>query len=135
MGGGDQIDILAAIVDQPLKNFTKTACCDLFAQTAVADGLDQANKMRSACITEGYTAYILNKAAAEGLDAQVHVEAGEEGYPETVTIHAKASPLQRQELTGVLVRELGIDKEAVEWIDPYQSSESMPSCEHTNIPS
>ena len=105
------------------------------AQAAVADGLEQANRMRSACITEGYTAYILNKAAAEGLDAHVHVEAGEEGYPETVTIHAQASPLQRQELTGVLVRELGIDKEAVEWIDPYQSSESMPSCEHTNIPS
>jgi hypothetical protein len=105
------------------------------AQAAVADGLEQANRMRESCITEGYTAYILNKAAAEGLDAQVHVEAGEEGYPETVTIHAQASPLQRQELTGDLVRELGIDKEAVEWIDPYQSSESTPSYEHTNIPS
>ena len=51
------------------------------AQAAVADGLDQANRMRSACITEGYTAYILNKAAAVGLDAQIQVEVGEEGYP------------------------------------------------------
>ena len=91
--------------------------------------------MRNACITEGVQAYILNKAAAAGLDAQILVEVGEEGYPESVTVRATASPLQRQELTGVIVRELGIDKEAVIWIDPYQSSESMPSCEHTNIPS
>lgn len=105
------------------------------AQAAVSDGLEQAESMRNACITEGVQAYILNKAAAAGLDAQILVEVGEEGYPESVTVRATASPLQRQELTGVIVRELGIDKEAVIWIDPYQSSESMPSCEHTNIPS
>ena len=105
------------------------------AREAVDDGLAQAEAMRLACITERCSAYIWNKAAALGLDAEVTVEAGEEGYPESVAIRGQATPLQRQKLTGIIVRDFGIEKEAVVWIDPYQSSESTPSYEHTNIPS
>lgn len=105
------------------------------AQAAVAEGQSQAELARSERITQGYSAYILTKAAALGLEAEAEVTVGENGFPESVTICAAASPGERQMLCGVIVRELGIEKEAVTWIDPYQSSESMPSCEHTNIPS
>lgn len=105
------------------------------AEAAVSAGLEQAESLRLQRITEHYGAYILTKAAALGLEAQVQVTVEGNGYPDAVTITAAASPAERQELTDILVRELGIEKEAVAWIDPYQSSESMPSCEHTNIPS
>ena len=105
------------------------------AEAAVDAGLDQAETLRLGRITESYRAYILTKAAPLGLNGEVSVKVGESGYPESVTIRAAASPGERQELTEALVRELGIEKEAVAWIDPYQSSESMPFCEHTNIPS
>ncbi|MBQ4550554.1 MAG: hypothetical protein IJA49_05630 [Oscillospiraceae bacterium] len=107
----------------------------LDADAAVDAGLEQADELRLARITERYCAYILSKAAALGLEPEVEVTVGENGFPEALTIRASASPGERQELTGIIVRELGIEKEAVVWIDPYQSSESMPSCEHTNIPS
>lgn len=107
----------------------------LDGDAAVAAGLEQADAMRLARISEGCRAYILSKAAALGLEPEVEVTVGENGFPEALTIRASASPGERQELTGIIVRELGIEKEAVVWIDPCQSSESMPSCEHTNIPS
>ena len=105
------------------------------AEKAVSAGLEQADELRLQRITESYDAYILNKAAALGLDADADVTVREDGCPESITIRATASPGERQELTGIIARELGIEEEAVVWIDPYQSSESMPSGEHTNIPS
>ena len=105
------------------------------AEAAVSAGLEQADELRRQRIMESYDAYILSKAADLGLAVEAEVTVGEDGYPESVAIDADASPEERQELTGIIVRELGIEKEAVVWIDPYQSSESMPSCEHTNIPS
>lgn len=104
-------------------------------EAAAEAGLEQADKMRHQHITQSYCAYILTKADGLGLQAEAEVAVGENGFPQTVTIRACASPGERQELTGMIVRELGIEKEAVVWIDPYQSSESMPFCEHTNIPS
>ena len=105
------------------------------AEAAVSAGLVQADEERLQRIRDGCVAYILSKAADLGLEAQTEVTLGEDGCPESVTIRASPSPVERQELTGIIVRDLGIEKEAVVWIDPYQSSESMPSYERTNIPS
>lgn len=96
------------------------------AESAVSAGLEQAEEERLRRITGGYDAYIWNKAAELGLDAEVQTTVGEDGMAVSVSIRAAASPTERQELTGTLIRELGIEKEAVVWIDPYQSSESMP---------
>ena len=104
------------------------------AEAAVSAGLAQADEMRLQRISNDLEAYILTKAEALGLYAQVEVLVDDNGYPASVTVTAAASPAERQELTGIIVRELGIEGEAVAWIDPYQS-ESMPSGEHTNIPS
>ena len=107
----------------------------LAAEAAAASGLEQADELRLARITQEYEAYILTRAAELGLDAAAEVTVGERGYPESVTIRAAASPGERQELTGAIARELGIEREAIVWIEPHQSSESMPFGEHTNIPS
>lgn len=107
----------------------------LAAEAAVSDGTAQAEEARMERITAELDAYILTKAAQLGLDPEVQVILGEENQPECVVISAAASPDERQRLTGLIVRELGIEREAVSWIDPYQSSESMPSSQHTNTPS
>lgn len=131
--------LVALAVFRPLGKFDITLPeldgFQLAAEAAAASGLEQADELRNQRITEGYEAYILTKAAGLGLDAQALVTVGESGYPESVTICAAASPGERQELTGAIARELGIEREAIAWIDPYQSSESMPFGEHTNIPS
>ena len=105
------------------------------ADSAVASGIEQAEEERLLRITERFDAYILTKAAELGLEAEADVTVGEDGYPQSVTVRAAASPAERQELTGILVRELGIEREAVAWIGQYQSSGSITSSEHTNIPS
>lgn len=107
----------------------------LAAEAAAADGLDQARNARIERISADLGAYILTKAAALGLEPEVEMILGEEERPTNIRITAAASPNQRQALTGVILRELGMEKEAVTWIDPYQSSESTPSSEHTNTPS
>ena len=45
------------------------------------------------------------------------------GVGATVVLTGAASPLQRQELTDTLVRELGLAKEAVTWTQMNQDSE------------
>ena len=107
----------------------------LAAEAAVSDGIAQAEDARIERISADLGAYILTKAAQLGLEPEVQVIRGEGERPECVVITATASPDERQRLTGVIVRELGIEREAVSWIDPYQSSESMPSSQHTNTPS
>ena len=93
------------------------------AKAAVTEGTEQAQQAYTQRITDGYCAYILTNAEGLGLSAQVQVRVGEKGYPESVILFAAASPADRQNLTGCIARELGIEKEAVVWIDPYQSSE------------
>jgi hypothetical protein len=77
----------------------------------------------SAGITERLEAYILTKAAALGLEPQVHVELDPEGMPQWVELTADAEPHLREELTGQLARELGLKREDVIWEQPHQSSE------------
>lgn len=93
------------------------------AEAAVCEGTEQARTAKAGIISEGCEAYIWNKAAELGLELTVRVELGEDLLPRAVTLTGTASPLERQRLTQTLVRELGVGKEAVTWIDPYQSSE------------
>lgn len=107
----------------------------LAAEAAVSDVISQAEKARRERISADLGAYILTKAAQFGLEPEIQVILGEGECPQCVVITAAASPDERHRLTGIIVRELGIEREAVSWIDPYQSSESMPSSQHTNTPS
>lgn len=93
------------------------------AMAAVDHGTAQAEKMRSDIILEACEAYIWNKAAAMGLEPEIRLTLDPEGMPLSVELTGMASPLERQKLTQMIVRELGIRKEDVTWKDPHQSSE------------
>ena len=101
---------------------------DLTALTGEGEQAAQAGKEQyeaafSAGITERLEAYILTKAAALGLEPQVHVELDPEGLPQWVELTADAEAHHREELTGQLARELGLKREDVIWKQPHQSSE------------
>ena len=51
------------------------------------------------------------------------IELDDELQPRAVALTGAASPIERQELTEALVRELGLTKEAVTWTGSNQSSE------------
>jgi hypothetical protein len=91
-------------------------------ECATQDGREQYEAALSGCITDEVEAYILTKAAALGLEPEVEVILGEDDCPARIILTAAASPVERQSLTGTVVRELGLEKEKVTWIDPYQSS-------------
>ena len=87
------------------------------AQAAVREGKEQANEMKTDIILRACEAYIWNKAAEMGL------ELDSEGLPRRLTLTGRASPLERQKLTQMLMQDLGLGREDVIWKDPYQSSE------------
>ena len=92
-------------------------------EKAAQTGKEQYEAAFSAGITERLEAYILTKAAALGLESQVHVELDPEGLPQWVELTADAEAHLREELTGQLARELGLKREDVIWKQPHQSSE------------
>ena len=92
------------------------------AEAAAAEGISQAQEAKRQRISDDLAAYILTKAAALGLEPEVEVILGEDDCPARIILTAAASPVVRQSLTGTVVRELGLEKEKVTWIDPYQSS-------------
>lgn len=92
-------------------------------ERAARDGRRQYEAAFSGCITEAVEAYILTKAAALGLEPQVHVELDPEGMPEQVELTADAEPQLRDALTAEIVRELGIGREDVIWRQPHECSE------------
>ena len=92
------------------------------AQAAVQEGQEQADLMRTDIIMDACEAYIWNKAAQMGLELEICLELDEEGLPRSVALTGPASPAERQQLTDAIVRELGLGKEDVTWIEPYQSS-------------
>lgn len=93
------------------------------AEAAAREGADLARAEQEGIITEACEAYIWNKAAAMGLELTVRVELNEDLIPRAAVLKGEASPLERQSLTECITRDLGLGKEAVTWIDPYQSSE------------
>ena len=85
------------------------------AQAAVSDGLEQAESMRNACITEGVQAYILNKATALGADVHVSVSVNSQHIPFAARITGDVTPEIRKQLAQTLETDLGITKENQSW--------------------
>lgn len=93
------------------------------AEIAVSEGEEQAASFRADIILESVGAYIGTKAGELGLTVTAEVRLDGELRPCAVVLTGAASPLQRQELTDTLVRELGLAKEAVTWTEMDQDSE------------
>ena len=118
---------LALVVFRPLGNAELPELSleqyRLDAEEAAAAGKNQADAARMEFITEACEAYILSKAAELGLEPKIQVTLDADGIPCAVKLTANASPSERESLCGCITRELGLGKEDVIWIDPYQSSE------------
>ena len=93
------------------------------AEIAVSEGEEQARSARADIIRESVAAYIGTKAGDLGLAVTAEIELDKELQPRAVMLTGAASPIERQELTEELVRELGLTKEAVTWTEWNQSSE------------
>ena len=93
------------------------------AEAVVSDGKEQASSVQSDIISESLAAYIGTKAGELGLTVTAEIRLDEELRPCAAMLTGAASPLQRQELTDTLVRELGLAKEAVTWTETNQDSE------------
>lgn len=93
------------------------------AQAAAAQGEDLAREAQAERILLGCEAYVLSKAEDMGLEVTVTIALDALLRPSHVKLCGAASPLQRQELTEALVRELGVMEEDVVWTQSHQSSE------------
>ena len=93
------------------------------AEIAASEGAEQASSAQADIISQSLTAYIGTKAGELGLTVTAEIRLDEELRPCAAMLTGAASPLQRQELTDTLVRELGLAKEAVTWTETNQDSE------------
>ena len=93
------------------------------ADSVVQYGREQAQSDGERIIIEALESYIWNEAAALDLLLTVRVELAEDLTPEAVELTGTAGPEQRQRLTQLLVRELGVREEDVIWTQSHQSSE------------
>jgi len=84
-------------------------------QAAAASGAELALDEKSAFIKAGLEAYILDKAEALGEDIAVHIFLNAEGVPLSIQIRGQVSQENRQILTDVIERDLGIPKEKQQW--------------------
>lgn len=93
------------------------------ARSAVQAGTGQATEAKNGIITDALEAYIWNKAAQLGYEVQVRVTLDPDGLPTSAELTGTVPELRREALSGIIARELGLGKEALTWIEPYQSSE------------
>lgn len=93
------------------------------ADSMVQYGREQAQSDGERIIIEALESYIWNEAAALDLLLTVRVELAEDLTPDTVELTGTAGSEQRQRLTQLLARELGLREEDVIWTQSHQSSE------------
>ena len=87
-------------------------------EIAIEEGLQFGEEALSARISESTCAYILKEASDMSANIEVEIEL-QEAYPyrpDSVKIHGTVSPYIKQQLSGLLDRELGITEEQQIWI-------------------
>lgn len=86
------------------------------AEAAAASGEDMAREALHGIITERTEAYILDKAAALGAALEVQVRTDNAGIPVGVTLRGNCTWEAKLRLSEIIASELGIGKEAQQWI-------------------
>ena len=86
-------------------------------EAAAQAGEAMAKDYSDAIISAELEAYILDKAADLGTALTVEVGLDDRGLPETVTLTGSVSPGHREELSRMMLDELGVGEEAQIWID------------------
>lgn len=87
------------------------------ANAAVAEGKIMASEELAAIIKDETQAYILDKAAALGVDIEVDVILNEATppLPEGVLLTGAISPYAKAQISELITDDLGIPKEAQQW--------------------
>lgn len=86
-------------------------------KAASAAGEEAAGEAVRERITRATQTYILDKAAACGVDAEVEVHLDDEGIPAAVTLRGDFAPAVKKRLAQMIRVELGIGEEVQNWID------------------
>lgn len=76
-------------------------------------------KTREEIIIDRLRTYILDKAASLGasIEVEIFLDENETGVPVGAIIHGSISPYGKQRLTEILASELGIQREAQQWMN------------------
>jgi len=85
------------------------------AEAAAQAGAEQAQDARNEIISAALEAYILTKAAELDLELEAAVTVHPDGTPDRVELSGAASPAERETLTRILTKELGIGREELRW--------------------
>ena len=88
------------------------------AGMAVEDGKNQTLQAMQASIKEGCEAYILDKAQSLDVELEVVVTVSDDDIPTPASIQlsGNVSPNAKNKLIGIITEDLGIPKEAQQWI-------------------
>lgn len=84
-------------------------------QAAAAQGEAMADTERISLIKLGLEAYLLDKAAAMGVEVTARVRLDPQGNPTGITVSGDVPDAQRRRLEAVIAEDLGIPKEAQQW--------------------
>lgn len=85
------------------------------ARSAVEEGKNIASEMTLRRIAQELETYILSKAEGMDLAISVDIAIGKDGIPEEILIQGTADPYQRETITQILEKDLGIPKENQTW--------------------
>lgn len=114
---------LALTVVSPLAKIKLGGLADVIADhqaaglSAAAQGEEMTRQALSQSIKSSTEAYILDKAAALGVELTVEVELNDEDVPSPcgVRLTGQMSPYAKRKLSGILTEDLGIEKEQQTW--------------------
>lgn len=89
----------------------------LDAEDFTAEGENMARENLARLIKQEAEAYILDKATSLHADVHIEISLSEDSLPVPVgaVLSGTASPYARQQLEGILQKDLGIPKENVQW--------------------
>lgn len=115
---------LAFTVISPLRSIrignlsSITAPYSTAASMAVEEGKNQTQQALQARIKESCEAYILDKAQSLDVELEVAVTVSDEDIPAPTSIQlsGNVSPNAKTKLINIITEDLGISKEAQEWI-------------------
>jgi len=84
-------------------------------ENLAAIGEELAVAARGEFIKQRLCAYILDKAAALGADISVDIVLNQQEIPKAIVLSGNVSQIVRQQLSQIIVQDLGISKENQKW--------------------
>jgi len=112
------VTVVAPVLNVDLEPVLESLFPQQSREKVTVQGQVQARDAMAAIIKSETEAYILDKARLLGMELSVHVLLGEEEIPvpEGTVLEGVATQEQKTKLSEILTKDLGIPKEAQQWI-------------------